>query len=53
MKNNSAARRQDRRDEAISRNERNAPFLIDCKCGNRHLSFWTGCPLVVLDRPAS
>lgn len=43
-KNNSAARRKERREEAKARNERNAGSVIRClRCGGRHHRAWTGC----------
>ena len=44
-KNNSAARRKERREEAKVRNERNAGNVINCLyCGGRHHRDWAGCP---------
>ena len=40
-------RRTQRRVEAEERNARNAPNVIDCPCGNRHVAGWAGCRLAV------
>lgn len=42
-RNNSAARRKERREEAKARNERNAAGVIYCICGSRHHKAWAGC----------
>ena len=47
-RNNSAARRKERREEAKARNERNAGSVIDCFAhfgGGRHHKDWAGCPV--------
>lgn len=43
-RNNSPARRDQRRTEAQERTERSADAVIDCRCGRRHHRDWAGCP---------
>lgn len=47
MSNRRTDRRAQRRAEAEERNTRNAPNVINCLCGNRHVAGWTGCRLAV------